>query len=134
MATTLEDMLAELPADRRAKVEARTAELLREEMTLAELRKAARKTQVSVARRLHVEQASVSQMERRGDMLLSTLRKYVEAMGGALDLVARLPGREPVHLTGLSDLDPEERAPARRARDVERSEAPRAVGGRKRAP
>src|SRR3954452_15795300 len=121
MATTLREKMATLPPNERAEVEALAAELIREEMTLAELRKAARKTLVSVARRLHVEQATVSQMERRGDMLLSTLRKYVKAMGGELDLVARLPGREPVHLAGLSDLDQEEHAPARRAREVKRS-------------
>lgn len=104
MGTTLRERLAELPPERRAKVDVRAAELIREEMTLAELRKAARETQDEMARRLKVKQASISRLERRSDMYLSTLRGYVEAMGGRLDLVAHLPDQPPVHLTGLVDI------------------------------
>jgi hypothetical protein len=42
-------------------------------------------------------------MEKRTDVLLSTLRSYIEAMGGRLDLVVQFPDREPVILQGLSD-------------------------------
>lgn len=52
-----------------------------------------------------MKQGNVSKVEKRTDMLLSTLREYVEAMGGTLELVARLPGRGPVKLEGLRDLN-----------------------------
>lgn len=104
MATTLRDKLDRLPPERRARIDARAAELVSEETTLAGLRKAARETQDTLARRLKVKQASISRLERRSDMYLSTLRGYVEAMGGRLDLVVSLPDQPPVRLTGLADI------------------------------
>ena len=64
------------------KTEARAAELIAEEMTLRELRHARKLTQVRVAKKLGITQDSVSRIEKRSDLLLSTLRKTVEAMGG----------------------------------------------------
>ena len=95
MAVSLEDKLARLPGERRAKVDARAAELIAEEMTLRDLRRALDRTQVHLARDLGVKQETVSRLEQRSDMLLSTLRSYVQAMGGELDLVARFPDRPP---------------------------------------
>jgi hypothetical protein len=102
MAASLEDKLARLPAERRAKVDARAALLIAEEMTLRDLRRALQRTQVRLARDLGVKQETVSRLEKRSDMLLSTLRGYVEAMGGELDLVAKFPDRPPVRLKTLS--------------------------------
>jgi transcriptional regulator with XRE-family HTH domain len=90
------------PAQRR-KVEARAAELMAEEMTLRELRKARKLTQVRIAKTLGIKQDSVSRLEKRSDVLLSTLRKTVEAMGGTLSLVAQFPDRDPVVLSALSE-------------------------------
>jgi DNA-binding XRE family transcriptional regulator len=73
-----------------------------EEMTLRDLRRALERTQVHLARQLGIRQETVSRLEKRSDMLLSTLRSYVEAMGGQLDLMARFPGRPPVRLKTLS--------------------------------
>ncbi len=101
MATSLEDRLAELPGDRRATVDARAAELIAEELTLRDLRRALARTQVDLARQLGVKQETVSRLEKRSDMLLSTLRSYVAAMGGELDLVAKFPDRPAVRLKGL---------------------------------
>ena len=98
MAVSLEDKLARLPDDRRAKVDGRAAELIAEEMTLRDLRRALDRTQVHLARELGVKQETISRLEKRSDMLLSTLRGYVEAMGGQLDLLARFPVRPPVRL------------------------------------
>ena len=98
MAVSLEDKLARLPAERRAKVDARAAELIAEEMTLRDLRRALDRTQVQLARELGVKQETVSRLEKRSDMLLSTLRGYVEAMGGELELLATFPDRPPVRL------------------------------------
>lgn len=102
MPSSLADKLAQLPADRRARVEARAAELIAEEMTLRDLRHALDRTQVHLAREMGVKQETVSRLERRSDMLLSTLRQYVAAMGGELDLVARFPDRPPVRVKTLA--------------------------------
>jgi transcriptional regulator with XRE-family HTH domain len=102
MAASLEDKLARLPGERRAKVAARAAELIAEEMTLRDLRRALDRTQVHLARDLGVKQETVSRLEKRSDMLLSTLRGYVEAMGGQLDVVAKFPDRPPVRLKTLA--------------------------------
>ncbi|MBQ9578915.1 MAG: helix-turn-helix transcriptional regulator, partial [Ottowia sp.] len=75
--------MASLPEERRKRIEERAAEL----RTLRELRSAVQRTQTQVADALGVGQDSVSRMENRSDMLLSTLRRYVEAMGGTLALV-----------------------------------------------
>ena len=115
MAVSVEDKLARLPAERRARIEARAAELIAEEMTLRDLRRALERTQVDLARQLGVKQETVSRLEQRSDMLLSTLRAYVAAMGGELDLVARLPDRPPVRLKTLADLAPATDAARRRS-------------------
>jgi len=104
MGRTIDDVLDTLPPDRRTKVEARAAELIAEELTLQELRKAMRLTQAELARRLGVGQDTVSRAEQRADMLLSTLESYVEAIGGRLALVAELPNRPPVRIKGFSTL------------------------------
>jgi len=69
-----------------------------------ELRKAHHRTQTSMARQLGISQDGVSRLEKRSDLLLSTLRNYVEAMGGHLRLVAEFPDQPPVILSGFSDI------------------------------
>jgi DNA-binding transcriptional regulator YiaG len=103
MTVSLDDMMADLDPARRRKIEDRTAELIAEEMTLRELRKARQLTQVSVARELGISQDGVSRLEQRSDLLLSTLRRTVEAMGGNLSLIARFPDRPPVELSGIAE-------------------------------
>src|SRR5229473_5080855 len=107
MPITLKDKMKELSPAQRKKVEARAAELIAEEMTLRELRHARKLTQVKMARTLGVTQDSVSRLEKRSDLLLSTLRKTVEAMGGNLSLVAEFPDRRPVVLSGIAGDEPE---------------------------
>ena len=106
MPITLKDKMKELSPAQRKKVEARAAELIAEEMTLRELRHARKLTQVKMAKKLGVTQDSVSRLEKRSDLLLSTLRKTVEAMGGNLSLVAEFPDRAPVILSGIAEEDP----------------------------
>jgi len=98
---TLDQLRKELSPARRKKIDARTAKLVAEELTLQELRKAHQKTQTQVAKELGMTQDQVSRLEQRSDVLLSTLRKYVEGMGGRLSLVAEFPDHEPVSLTGF---------------------------------
>ena len=105
MTVSLKTMMTELDPARRRKIEDRAAELIAEEMTLRELRKARKLTQVSVARELGISQDGVSRLEQRSDILLSTLRRTVEAMGGSLSLIARFPDRPPVELSGLAEPD-----------------------------
>jgi transcriptional regulator with XRE-family HTH domain len=88
---TLKEIIADLPGEDRAKVTARTRKLIAEEKALRQLRQARDFTQHRMAELLDIDQASVSKIENRSDMLLSTLRSYVEAMGGSLRLVAEFP-------------------------------------------
>ena len=108
MPTSLDDLMAGLDPARRRKIEDRAAHLIAEEMTLRELRRARQLTQATMARTLGISQDGVSRLEHRSDLLLSTLRKTVEAMGGNLSLVARFPDRPPVELTGIADPEPRE--------------------------
>ena len=63
-----------------------------EEMPLQELRQARALSQEQLARTLGIKQASVSKLERRTDMYIQTLRNYIEAMGGQLEVIASFPG------------------------------------------
>jgi transcriptional regulator with XRE-family HTH domain len=105
MAVNVNEKIRKLSAARRRKVEARAAHLIAEEMTLRELRTARKLTQVRMARVLGITQDSVSRLEKRTDLLLSTLRKTVEAMGGNLSLIAEFPDRPPVVLAGIAEGD-----------------------------
>lgn len=113
MATTLKEKLEQLPVERRKKIEERAAVLVVEEMTRQELRQALKLTQKQMASLLQIDQANVSRLEKRTDLMLSTLRQYIAAMGGELRLVVEFPNRPPVNLIGISDLEePEETSPS----------------------
>lgn len=103
MYKTLDEVIDGLPPERRARVEKRAQELIREELSLQALRKQLDITQEGLAERLDIRQGNVSKVEKRTDMLISTLRNYIEAMGGTLELVAHMPGRAPVTLEGFAD-------------------------------
>jgi hypothetical protein len=115
MPVSLDRMIASLPAARRAKIDARAAELFVEEMSLVELRKACVKTQSLLAKKLKIGQDGISKIEKRSDLLISTLRHYIEGLGGDLQLVVRFDGRPPVALSGLADLRPTRKATRKRA-------------------
>ena len=100
---TLDQKMKGLSAARRKKIEARAAALIAEEMTLQELRRARKLTQVRMAKTLGITQDGVSRLEKRTDLLLSTLRKTVKAMGGNLSLVAEFPDRPAVVLSGIAE-------------------------------
>lgn len=92
MARKLDDVMATLPKRRQERVQARAMELA----TLKDLRQAAKQTQAQMAVALGVRQDTISRLEKRSDMLLSTMRHYVESMGGKLELVVKFPDRPPV--------------------------------------
>jgi transcriptional regulator with XRE-family HTH domain len=103
VAVDVNEKINKLSPTRRKKVETRANELIAEEMTLRELRHARKLTQVRIAKALGITQDSVSRLEKRSDLLLSTLRKTVRAMGGDVSLVAKFPDRPPVVLSGLTE-------------------------------
>lgn len=105
--TSLAERMNELPEARRKKVEERAKALIAEEMSLRDLRKARKQTQTRIAQQLGINQENVSRIEKRSDLLISTLSGYVEAMGGKLSLVVEFPDRPPIALTGIATLDKE---------------------------
>ncbi len=90
--------LEQMDPDRRARIEAEAAALNQEYATLAEIRRRAAVTQVDLAARLSIGQANVSQFEKQDDFMLSTLRRYVEALGGDLRIVVEMPGLPPLEI------------------------------------
>jgi len=115
MPVSLDDHIKKLSPERRARIEVRTRELIEEELTLRDLRQAEHLTQERMAELMGVEQESVSRLERRADLLLSTLSSYVAAMGGKLRLVAEFPNRRPVAIA-LADITGVAPQPRRRGR------------------
>jgi DNA-binding XRE family transcriptional regulator len=105
MAKNVDDIIKKLSPAQRKRVEARAAELIAEEMTLQQLRRARKLTQQRIAKSLHIGQEGVSKIEKRSDLLISTLRGYVEAMGGSLSIIAEFPDRGPVMLSGIAAMD-----------------------------
>ena len=108
MGIRLDDFVAKLPKERQEAIAKRTAELIAEEATLRQVREARERSQEAVAKMLHIKQAAVSKLERRTDMYLSTLRGYIEAMGGTLEIIARFPDQT-LRITQFGALDPEHR-------------------------
>lgn len=86
----------------RARVDRRVAETLAS-MPLAEIRRAIGLTQIELAETLELGQGNVSKLERQADMYLSTLRRYVEALGGTLHLTAEFPDGRRVEIEGIAD-------------------------------
>ena len=106
MARSLNEFIAELPADEQAEIEARYQVLKQEVEGLRELRQIAGKAQADIASALNIKQPSVSKIEKQADMYLSTLRSYVEAVGGELELTVKLPSRPVLKLQSIGDVIP----------------------------
>lgn len=92
MAKKPDDALSEHPVRHKPKVETKDTQ----EVTLKDLRKAAKQTQKDLAAALGVGQDTISRLEKRSDMLLSTLQHYVECVGGKLELMVTFPNRPSV--------------------------------------
>jgi transcriptional regulator with XRE-family HTH domain len=103
MAKKFRDLMRAMPKERQARIRRRTDELLAE-LPLQELRRARELSQEELAEALGVNQATISKLERRADMYISTLRRFVEALGGELEITARF--REgTVRISQFEDLD-----------------------------
>lgn len=105
---SVEEVIASLPKDRQAAIEARGAELLAkvdQRMTLGELRKGRKLSQAKMAEALGIGQMQISRLEQRKDPRLSTMQRTVAAMGGHLTMIATFPDQEPVILVTLQPAD-----------------------------
>ena len=96
---TMAEKIAGMSPARRQLIREGADALIAEELTLRQLRELLELTQDEMADRLEVGQDTVSRFERREDVRLSTLRSYVEALGGELRITATFPDRAPVELT-----------------------------------
>ena len=108
MARKYSELRAKMAPDRRARVDARVKAAIAE-MPLNELRRARQLSQVRIAEIMETTQPEVSKIERRTDLYVSTLRSYITAMGGDLEIVARFPDGS-VRINQFRDLDEEEHA------------------------
>jgi len=90
MAKPFKNLKQKMSPEALARAEKRAQRML-DEMPLSELRAARLLTQESIAKSLGINQAAVSKMERRADMYISTLRDFIAAMGGELEITARFP-------------------------------------------
>jgi transcriptional regulator with XRE-family HTH domain len=109
MAKDFNDLLAAMSPERRAEIARRAEEI--SSSPLYRIRKALQFTQEQVAEELGLGQAAVSRLERRSDMLISTLRRFVGAMGGELEIRARFPNGDVV-IDDLGSLTTEPSGPA----------------------
>ncbi|MDX2222332.1 MAG: XRE family transcriptional regulator [Rhodospirillaceae bacterium] len=87
----MDEFIATLPRSERARIKARAAELVAEELSLRDIRRAIGQTQARLSNTLKIGQHAVSRLETRTDMRVSSLRSYVRALGGELELIARFP-------------------------------------------
>ena len=118
------EVIGTLSPERRARIKSGVAELVAEETTLRDLRRAKHVTQEQVAERLGGRQVYVSRLEKRSDMKLSTLRGYVRAIGGDLQLMVRFPEGKSVRIKDIG-----EAAPRPRPRESKKASAPRVRQG-----
>jgi transcriptional regulator with XRE-family HTH domain len=102
---THDDYMKKLSPERREKVLAMAQKLIAEEKSLRDIRKAREYSQVALAEILGMHQGDLSKFERRTDAYLSTIRRYIEAMGGTLELIATFPDTGPVKIESIGELD-----------------------------
>jgi DNA-binding XRE family transcriptional regulator len=112
MAIKARDFIAKLPEHEQRAIAAEAERLIFEDLTLAAIRDARQYSQIELADKLGIEQPAVSKIERKADLYVSTLRRYIEGIGGQLEILVRFPDREPVRITQFS--------PLRRGKDRQR--------------
>lgn len=124
MGRNFDDVLKSFSPERQARIEANADRTHAQYLALKELRRARAMTQVQIAEILGIQQASVAKIEKSGDMMLSTLSRFIEAMGGKLEIVATMPGMPPVTLSRIGDIDEQPERPRKAKRkDLQHSQA-----------
>ena len=101
---SFDKLRAEWSDERKERV-AKKAAKLRQEMALHELRQARQMTQAALGKVLNVEQPSIAKMEKRTDMYVSNLRRFIEGMGGRLSITAHFPEGD-VQIINFADVEP----------------------------
>lgn len=97
MARPIKSIVETFSSERQERIKSGANELIEEYQNLLKLRKDLGLTQEQVAGKLGIVQENISRLESRKDMRLSTLRKYIEALGGELELYIKIPGEEGKH-------------------------------------
>jgi len=101
--TTLSEELSNLSGERQELIKARASQIRLEELTLRHLREKLGLSQSELAERLEVQQPAVSKMERRQNLELNTLRFVVNALGGTIEIIVRVPNKEPILLSDYQE-------------------------------
>lgn len=104
MGRNFSEIMDSLPKSRKELIEKRANEIKKEINGLGELRKLMSLTQVQVAETLNVKQPSVHKIEKKADIYISTLERFVTAVGGTMEIVVNLPNHAPVKIKGLGEL------------------------------
>ena len=133
MTVKVEDIIARLDPELRREIGERAAELIADENTRRDLRRALRRAKVGMARELGIGWADISRLERQSDRLLSTLRDKLEAMGGTLSLTVSFPDRSPSNSATWPGMSPATDA-ARAAPTAARKKVPGARALKQRPP
>jgi DNA-binding XRE family transcriptional regulator len=102
---SLDAVIAAMPQESQERIRARAAEMVAEIEGLKALRKLAARSQEQIAQSLGIKQPGIVKIERQTDLYLSTLRRFIEAAGGTLELRVELPGAGAFVLTGVGELD-----------------------------
>lgn len=102
MSISINKVIQALPQKRQKKINAKAKQYIAEFNTLQELRRELGITQLTMADRQGVNQVNISNLEKRKDMHLSTLRKYVEALGCKLEINIRMPDDRIVRISNIS--------------------------------
>jgi DNA-binding transcriptional regulator YiaG len=97
--TKLSEELNALPVERQESIEVRASQIRLEEVTLKHLREKLGLSQSELAERLEVKQPAVSKLERRQNLELNTLRSVVNALGGTIEIIVKIPDKEPILLS-----------------------------------
>ncbi len=99
----MDEVVASWPVERRERVKKRSTELIAKVNALNELRESQKITQQKMAQLLNIDQSGVSRLENRKDFKLSTLRHYIEALGGEVKVTIKFPDLPEIELTNLPE-------------------------------
>jgi transcriptional regulator with XRE-family HTH domain len=99
----MKEIKASFSPERRARIEKRSKETIAHINALQELRKTRNVTQLQMAELLRIAQSGVSRIENRNDVLLSTLKNYIEVLGGHLRITATFPDSEDIEILGVQE-------------------------------
>lgn len=93
MTKPFKNLISKMSPEAQKRIKAKT-DVMMQEMLLNELRQARAMSQEKLAEELNIKQSSVSKIEHRTDIYVSTLRTYIEALGGELNIIAKFPDRQ----------------------------------------